>query len=357
MVMRYDSLSSWQKALEVQSVPIPSLVLITSPESYALELAWQAFRERLHRMPRWSVQALRLLDAEEHAPAMLFEELQTLPFLVPFKVVLLRHADKLPLADRKRLDALLTTSISQAKHISLYTVIMASQWNKNSALYTACQEPRQEVALVDIPVAKGAARETIWGAWVQQRMQAEGKLLPFPLAKKWIHQLEEISHLSVECAKLLAYVGERPVITETDLEAICQLQEPQSIWQLGEAICTHNVAQAMTIMQFLLDGELSPFALLASLRHQMQTGCRLAELLEGNVPRAQIAAEFPQLVGKLLDNQSRLAREYGVRMFHKALHAITNLEFDLKDRTIDPKRLIERLIFVLSARAEKVQLL
>lgn len=347
--MRYDSLASWQKALEDTSLPLPSLVLMVSPESYALELAWQAFKERLRHLPRYSTQTLRLFDAEEHMPSALFEELQTLPFLVPFKVILLRRADKLPANERKRLEDFLKGF--QAP--SIYTVILASQWNKNSAFYKACQE---KGALVEIPLAKGVQRQAIWSTWLQQRMQAEGKKLSLTLAKRWVHQLEDLSHLSVECDKLLAYIGERPIITADDLEAICELKEPQSIWQLGEAICTQNSSKALAIMQFLLDSELSPFALLASLRHQMQTGCRLAELLEANQPRVQIAAEFPQLLGKMLDNQCRLAGEYGVRGFHQALYAITALEFDLKDRPIDPARLIERLIFALSRKAEAVQL-
>ena len=380
--MRYDTLSSWQKALEhrgeVTSAPVtPSSVLMISSEPYTLELAWQAFLTRLRHMPRWNAQALCTFDAEESEPSAFFEELQTLPFLVPMKVILLRRAEKWSLAQRKQLDALLTRRIEvqstqstiqstqeQKQRSPIYVVIMASQWHKNSLFHTACGcgqagQALQEHghgygAIIEVPAAKGAQRETTWTAWVQQRMQAKGKTISFPLAKRLVHGLEDVSYLSTECDKLLSFVGERKAITEKDVEAICSLVEPESIWQLGEAIFKGDLAKALSAMHFLLDGELTPFALLASLRHQLQTGCRIAELLAAKVPQSQIAAQFPQLVGRLLDNQCRLANEYGVHAFHKALHKVIELEFDLKDRSIDPKRLVERVIFFLSQRAETV---
>lgn len=353
--MRYDALSSWQKALEHTSFVTPSSVLMISAEPYTLELAWQALLEHLRRMPRWSPQGLCLFDGEEGGSLALFEELQTPPFLVPIKVIVLRRAEEWPLQERKRLDALLAARATQEKgrKSPTYVIIMASSWNKNSALYTACQDPSPcQGALLEVAVEKGFQRETTWGLWLQQRMQRHGKNLPLPLAKKWVRELADPSYLSTECDKLLAYVGQRAVITQADLDAICSLAEPESIWQLGEAIFKGDCAKALSVMDFLLSGELSPFALLASLRHQLQTGCRIAELLAANVPHAHLAAQFPKLVGKLLENQCRLAKEYGVNAFHRALHGITELEFALKDRSIDPKRLMERLIFFLSKRAE-----
>lgn len=359
--MRYDSLSSWQKALEQPDWMVPCVSLMVSTEHYVLDLAWQALLETLRKSSKWSSQALCLFDCEESTSG-LFDELETLPFLVPFKVIVLRRAEKLNPAERKRLDNLLIANLKahalakQNKRPSskIYVVIMTAQCPKTNPLYKVCQE---DGALLDVVLGKGAQREAPWVIWVQQRMQAQGKSFPFGLAKQFVHELSDLSYLPTECDKLLSFIGERSTITQADLEAVCVLTEPESIWQLGEAICKGDTAKALSVTNFLLENDLSPFALLAALKTQLQTGCRIAELLESGASQTNIAKEFPQLVGRLLDNQCHLSKEYGANAFRKALTKIVELEFHLKDRPIDPALLMQRLVFLLSKRVDSIQVL
>lgn len=361
--MRYDSLSSWQKALEQPNWVWPCVSFMISAEPYVLDLAWQSLLEALRRSPKWSSSALCLFDCEENETASLFDELQTLPFLVPFKVIVLRRAEKLTPAERKRLDSLLTANIeahtlakqNNRRFSQIYVVVMAAQCPKSNSLYKACQE-QEAGALLEVVAGKGAQREAPWVIWVQQRMQLQGKTFPFGLAKQLVHELSDLSYLPTECDKLLAYIGERATITQADLEAVCTLTQPESIWQLGEAICKGDLAKALAVTDFLLENDLSPFALLASLKHQLQTGCRVAELLEAGTPQTKIASEFPQLIGRLLDNQCHLAKEYGASAFRRALERLTEMEFHLKDRPIDPHLLMQRLIFLISQRSESIQI-
>lgn len=345
--MRYMTLSSWYQYLEKPDFVLPASTLIVSGEPYAIELGASVLLKRLRQNSKLA-RGIYSFDAEEGGYEAFCAEQKILSFLSPVKVLVLRNADKLSAANVKHLDQLLIAS-TQGIHV----IILAAQYKKNSAFYTACEE---QGLLLEIPLTKGVERERTWGAVAVEQMRQFNKTLPLTLAKHLVRQLPDISYLSSECDKLLAYVGERSEITHSDLEAVCVLREPQSIWQLGEAIFKRDLAKALTVLQFLLDSELSPFALIASLRHQLHTGCLLAELIEADTPRAELAKRFPQLVGRLLDEQCRHAGEYGVASFHKALSALNALEFHLKDRPIDPEHLLKRLLVVMTQPCDVVTL-
>ncbi|NGX57596.1 MAG: hypothetical protein K940chlam3_00489 [Chlamydiae bacterium] len=178
--------------------------------------------------------------------------------------------------------------------------------------------------------------------WLVKQSHSEGKPMEPRAAKSLIQHLgTDASSLEQELEKLICYVGDRPTITVQDIDAICPTVNQKTVWQLGEAIFSLNVAEAMSIAKALLKDQAPFILLLRQIRKQFQTDYQVFSLLAtpDEIPRI-----FPYMKGRILQQHIDNARRYGVERFKKGLIEIDRTELEAKNSGIEDECLLELLI-------------
>jgi DNA polymerase-3 subunit delta len=147
--------------------------------------------------------------------------------------------------------------------------------------------------------------------------------------------------LREECNKLICYVGEKQEITQRDVQAICSLEHEETIWQLTDAFLERNTKKAYTVLQQLLQQQVSPYLIVRTLRNSCYQALLMLSLHESGAKNVQ--DHFPQLKGKIFDKNFTLAKAAGSPFLTHSLKLLDKTELALKDSPFDEHSLLLRL--------------
>ncbi len=204
---------------------------------------------------------------------------------------------------------------------SLAHLLLGSAQTKNTAeLY---QKGKKELIVLDL------SEEKVWDrkARVQRHLlelaQQHGKKLSLEGALYMIEQVGlDLSRLEQELIKLVCFIGERSAIEMQDIEMICSAEKHSSTWQLSEAIIWEKKSPSPPSAIDL--AWLLPF--LGQLRYQLQIGLQLAVMLDMHMLPGDMAKQFPQLRGALLDKRIGGAKQLGQQYFRSGLLSLFDIE-------------------------------
>jgi DNA polymerase III subunit delta len=270
------------------------------------------------------------------------DELQTVPFFGPRRLVIVENAD--PFITRYR--ATLEKAVGDLPPTGVL-VLAVKTWASTTRL--ARLVPDVSTIVCKAPPASKMP------AWCVHHARARhGKELSAPAAALLVELIgPEMGRLDQELAKLAVYVGARARIDAPDVDRLVGRSRAEDIWKMFGAISQGNAREALTILDRLLDEGEEPIRILgafSSRLRQLAQAARLyqlgrplaAALEEAGVPRFREAIQGAEQQMKHLGRR-RLARLYDWLM---------ETDLGLKGGSpLPPRTLLERLVVQLARKA------
>lgn len=327
--MKYTNLRAFEKHLESAYPQHKSPVyLILAKDTASIRQAMSPFQKAANFSGK-------TLEADGGGADRLAVELQSPSLLDPHRLIIVSRIHKANEALRQVLIEYLARP-----HEALDLVVTGESLPSNTKLYKAIE--KAGVVLNVSGSAKPWEKEREMVDWLMVQGKAAGKSLEQQAAKSLIqHVGANLSSLEQELGKLICYIGDRPSITMADIDAVCPTVNQKTVWQLGEAIFSLNLSEAMSIGKALLGDQVPFILLLRQIRKQMQTDFQVLSLLAepDKIPKA-----FPYMKGRILQQHIENARRYGAERFKRGLIEIDRTELEAKNSGIDDECLLELLI-------------
>ena len=214
--------------------------------------------------------------------------------------------------------------------------------SSNKLLSDLYQKGKKEMVVLDLSEEKPWEKERRIHEWVVQKAKAQGKHLPSEVAVSLIDRVgSDMLLLHQEIEKLLSFIGDRPAITLSDVQALCASNPQVNSWQLAEKVIWNKDANLVHDKI----NDLSFFLLfVGQLRYHLQTGYKIASFLATKTPPAEIARLLPQLRPQALEKYISFARERKTSYFHQGLLSLYEMELSAKSSAIDSATLFDHFV-------------
>src|SRR5262249_34994498 len=212
--------------------------------------------------------------------AGVYDELQTVPFFGPRRLVVVENAD--PFITRYR--ATLEKVISDLPPTGVL-VLLVKTWASTTRLARLVPDAATLVCKAP-PTSKLPAWCVHWA-----RGQ-HGKQLSAPAAALLVDLIgPEMGQLDQELSKLAVYVGERARIDVPDVDTLVGRSRAEDIWQMFGAIGQGNAREALTILGRLLDEGEEPIRILGAFSSRLRQLAQAARLYQLGRPLAAALEE------------------------------------------------------------------
>lgn len=339
--MKFDNLRAYEKHLSsCEANQFADVYMILSKESFdriaALDMTITALLGG--RSPELALQSF---DGENLSIEALLDELNTLPFLIDRKVVVIRQADGMKKAAIKILEDYLESPNPAVKLVMAAEAVAA-----NTNFY---KKSEKGGVVVSIAQKKAWEKEKDFSDWINEQVTKAGKRIDPQATQLLVKQTGlDQNLLKMELEKLLCYVGEEPLISAKAVSDICTCVDIDNVWQFGEAVMRRNTPKALTIASHLMTNASSVLTVLIPLRTQFHTDYQICSILANGGTPQDISQEFRHLVGYVLNQHIEMARGYGMERFKKGLLALDEAERMAKSSTMEPQLLLERLVIQLT---------
>ncbi|MBI3410024.1 MAG: DNA polymerase III subunit delta [Planctomycetes bacterium] len=273
--------------------------------------------------------------------ADIFDELNTLPFFQPRRIVIVEGADPFVTRYRSQLEKAVT-----ALPASGVLVLEVKTWPSNTRLAKMVADAAAIVCKAP-PTYKLAA----WcGEWAQTQHQ---KQLP-PQAADLLLDLvgADMGLLDQEILKLAIFVGERNRIEAADVDRLVGNNRAQSTWKIFDALAAGQSAQALGILDRLLDQGEESLKIMGAFSMQLRRLAQAARMSAGggSLTASLEKAGVPPFALKSAESQLRhLGRRRANRLYDWLLEVNMGLRGDspLPERT-----LLERFLLRLTGSAD-----
>lgn len=329
--MKYTALQAFSKHIrEAGPDHYSPLYFILAKESFVRDEASKMLENKF--AGEWQT-----LEAKKLEPQQLNDEVNSYSFFHKQKCIHIRNLHDLSKQAQQALEPIIEKPLRD-----LRLILSAESWNRATKFY---KNAEKQGIVLDIPEEKSWEKESSMQQWLIARATQDGIQLRPDAALLMTQQLgTDASQLSQELQKLGAYIGARTEITTKDVMAICAVVNVQNIWQLGDAIMQRDGAIAMKISKALIADGLPFFVLMKQIRTQMQTKFQVCSILANGGNPGDVAAAFPYMKGRILDQNCRLANNYGIARFRRAMLVLAETELMAKSQSGDDGWLAERLI-------------
>ncbi len=266
------------------------------------------------------------------------DELETLPFLSPRRLVIVQDADDFVSKNRESLEAYV-----KAPSRSAALVLDVETWMKSTRLAKALDER----ATIRCEPIKDSRRLSQWcAAWASQR---HGKTLPGPAAQLLVELIgPEMGVLDQELAKLAVYVGKKPQIDAKDVDTLVGHSRVNTAWEMLDAVAEGKRVAAFNTLHRLLDQGEQPIAILGAMSWQLRKLAQVARLGRQGVPLSQAMSRcgMPPFALRRAEGQLRHLGARAVQLFDWLLEADLSLKSTIG---LSPRGILERLLARLAA--------
>jgi DNA polymerase-3 subunit delta len=185
------------------------------------------------------------LDTPTASPPALLQELNAYPLGTQRRVVLIQDVGSLPAESEKAL----RESVSNLPDF-LTVILTAERLDRRKVLF---KEIAKAGVVVELRPLKPAEVKT----WIRHRLRDRGKKIPHQLTEH-IFELTgaALSDVSNEIENLVAYMGDRTEVEQSDIEALVASRNREPIYKLSEHIADREFLPSCTVLkQLLAEGE------------------------------------------------------------------------------------------------------
>ncbi|HUP40777.1 MAG TPA: DNA polymerase III subunit delta [Vicinamibacterales bacterium] len=291
------------------AVVAPIYLLVGADEAAKIALAGE-FLELVETDLR-AFNVDRLYGGETTA-AQVVDAANTLPMMVPRRVVLLLHAERLlnpkkdndaTSRDLETLEAYVKTPVD-----TCCLVLVAESVDKRRAL------AKQLLSRATVVECTGPADAVEAAKWVKDRVAKEGMTIDARAARLVADRVgPDVSRLRSDVERLVLYATGNKVITEADVKEVVAPATSQDDWAVTNAIARGSAGDALRELGLMMDNGAVPYMILG----------QLAWFVRTKVPAPKVSS---------------------------AVEAVFRTDLAIKTSAGDPRTLLERLVVELCGR-------
>lgn len=339
--MKYVNLRAFEKHLhEADPKHLSPVYMILSKDDYTRKAATDALVNSLLKGQKNRELCVKLFYGSQSSTEEIIQELDTLNFFAPQKVIVINQAEKL-IKEHDCFDPFFSQPPS-----ATFLVFTAASIASNTNFFKKVEKAG---IILDIPEEKSWEKEKSMQVWVQAIVSDAGKKLSPQAAQYLIKSVGfDQATLRQEIEKLLVYMGERSEIAVQDISKLCTTVNLESVWQLGEAVFKKDTISALRISKGILEEGTPLLSLLRQLRSQFQTEYQVSCILNNGGTSSDIAAQFPYMKGTILERHVQMAQNYGKKKFRQGILAIDDTELKAKNSFAGEETLNEILMIKLT---------
>jgi DNA polymerase-3 subunit delta len=274
--------------------------------------------------------------------AAVHDELETVPFFSPRRLVIVENADPFVTRYRANLEKAVGALPDRAT-----LVLDVKTWPANTRL----------AKLVD-PAAtltcKAPATSRLPQWCVQWATARHGKALSAQAASLLVDLVGvEMGLLDQELWKLAIYVGAREGINAGDVDKLVGSSRAESTWKIFDAIAAGRPAEALSLLDRLLDQGEEPLRILGAFSMQLRRLAQAARLNQQGTPLA-VALERAGVPPFGIKGCEQQLKHLGRRRADRLYDWLLEVDFGLKGGSpLPPRTLLERLVVRLARNGER----
>ena len=276
-------------------------------------------------------------DGEKASWSVVHAELTTLPFLAPFRLVVVESADKFVTEERTRLEQYVAEPAATG-----VLVLDVTTWPKTTRL--AKQLKDASVLVCDSLTPQKLPEWCI--AWCKAQ---HGKELPVAAARLLVDLAgSDMGLLEQELLKLAIYVGDSKRIDSAAVDQLVGNSRVEKVWKLFELISNGQTGEALTFLSHLFDQGEDPMRLLGAFSSQLRQLAKVARLCAqgASLYDAQGQAEIPPFARR---NTEHYLRKLGRRRLDSLFDWLIETDLGMKGSShLPPRTLMERLVIQLA---------
>jgi DNA polymerase-3 subunit delta len=248
----------------------------------------------------------------ETSGAQVVDAARTLPMMVPRRVVLLLHAERL-LNPKKDSDATVRDLETLEEYVkspvdTCCLVLVAEGVDKRRSL------TRQLLMKATVVECTGPADAVEAAKWVKDRVAKEGMTIDARAARLVADRVgPDVPRLRADVERLVLYAAGNEAITEADVKEVVAPATSQDDWAVTNAIGRGSAGDALRELGLMMDNGAVPYMILG----------QLAWFVRTKVPTPKVSA---------------------------AVEAVFRTDLAIKTSAGDPRALLERLVVELCGR-------
>jgi DNA polymerase-3 subunit delta len=272
-------------------------------------------------------------DGKTAALADLLDELATLPFLAPRRLVVLSNADPFVTSHREALERYV-----EKPHRTGVLVFVAQSWPSNTRL-------AKSVARNGLAIDCKAPDTRQLAPWCRRWAKDQyHKKLGVEAADLLVELVGGgLGQLSAEIDKLASYVGERPELTADDVDRLVAAGRVETVWKILDAAAAGDAATAVNILESLMSAGEQPVLIFGAISSQLRKLAKAHRLVVGG---HSIQAAIPKAgINFYTDRASAHLRRLGRERLGRLFAWLTETDMGIKgDSNLPPRHLLERLV-------------
>lgn len=325
--------------------PAP-VYLCYGPEKYKMREFIQVLTDLLIE-PEHKDFAVSKFDLSEISLSAVLEDAETLPFMVPKKLVIAKNAlfftgAKESSKIEHHLDRLTDYLKSPAEHTVVVFTVDADKLDERKKIVKALKDLEAAVPFLSLSPEE-----------LQQWVAKQAQQLGFTFTGEAADQLilytgGNLQSLSAEIEKISLYVG---VSAEASVDVIDQLvarSTEQNVFILIEDIVNVRLERAFVILEELLKQREEPIKIASLIARQFRIMLQVKELSKQGYSQQQMASQIglhPFAV-KVAEGQ---ARKYDIEKLSRIMSQLADLDFQMKTGKIDKVLGLELFLLRLAA--------
>lgn len=265
----------------------------------------------------------------------------TMPFMSEHRVVLCENTGWMAKEEGSGADiSMLITALENISEDVVF-ILCEEKVDKRSKLYKL---------IAKSGTVEEFARQTeeTLAKWASGYVANQGKRMDYATSMYFISETgNDMTLLSLELEKLIAWCLERPVITKEDVDTVCTHQVNNKIFDMITAISNHRQREALSLYYDLITLRESPFHIQALLVRQYNNML----IVKDGMNRGQSALMIARSSGIqdwLVKRIADTVRKMSYEEIKRAIEACTRAEEDIKTGNMTDTLAIELLIISLS---------
>jgi DNA polymerase III subunit delta len=286
-------------------------------------------------------QAVSTYAGDKATFAEVFDELETVPFFYPRRLVLVENADAFVTKWRGELE-------KKIAHLPTTGTLMldVKTWQATTKL-AKLVDGSATIVCKALPTQRLAQ----WcGEWCVARY---GKQIPAQAAVLLVDLIgTEMGQLDQELLKLSIYIGDKARIETADVDRLVGNSRAEDIWKMFDALAAGNAPQALAILQRLFEQGAEPFLILGAFGKQLRQMAQAARLTSHGLSlAAALEAVGVHSFGSRRCEQ--IMRHLGRRRLEQLYDWLLQMNMDLRGDSMLPVRtLFERFVLKLAQKNE-----
>lgn len=291
--------------------------------------------------------AMAAFDLAETPIETVIEEAETLPFLVPRKLIVVRDASLFTAGKdsgkvEHKLESLTAYMTNPAEHSVIVFVVHGEKLDERKKIVKAMKAAGTVLSFM--PLGSGELVQ-----WAVKEAEKRGCSMSREVAEALIAASGvQMAALAVELDKLCLYAGAGGVIDEGVIEQLVARSTEQNVFAMVECIANLKLEPALDIFYELLKQREEPIKIAALIARQFRIMLQVKELGRQSYSQQQMASQLglhPYAV-KIAGEQ---ARRFEMAKLRQVLSELAQLDYRMKSGGIDKVLGLELFLLKLGA--------